>query len=125
MPEAGLRNWQRDMQVLTGPQVGVKGNFAEWYDHLDMGQQLEFSEQIGLTVGNFLALRFIGWGSTVKRLGDKTVVQLQTVVTVHGHGLIGKTMRVQGAVEPFPTAVTSKGPARTVTAVGGWRQAEY
>src|SRR5262249_49914693 len=121
MPEAGLRDWQRDMQVLTGTQVGVKGNFAEWHDHLDMGQQLEFSEQIGLAVGNFLALRLICWGSTVQRLGNKTVVQLQTIVTVHGRGLIGKTVRMQGAVEPCPTAITSKGPTCTVAAVGGWR----
>src|SRR5262249_16493302 len=125
MPEAGLRDWQRDMQVLTGPQVGVKGNFAEWYDHLDMGQQLEFSEQIGLTVGNFLALRLICWGSTVQRLGDKTVVQLQTVVTVHGHGLLANTIPVKAPFDPSPTADPGKGPPRTVTAVGGWRQAEY
>ena len=44
MPEARLGRWQWDVQVLTGTQVGVKGNFAEWDDHLDMRQQLEFSE---------------------------------------------------------------------------------
>ena len=44
MPEAGLWDWQRDMQVLTGPQVGVKGNFAKRDDHLDMRQELELSE---------------------------------------------------------------------------------
>lgn len=125
MPKAGLWYWQRDMQVPTGTQVGVKGNFAKRDDHLDMRQELEFSEKIGLTIGNFLVLRCIRWGSTVEHLGDKTIVQQQTVVTVHGHGLIGKTMRVQCSVEPFPTAVASKGPASTVTAMGRWGQTEH
>jgi len=125
MPEAGLWYGQRDMQVLTGTQIGIKGDFAEWHNHLDCGQQLEFSKQIGLAVGNFLALRLIRWGSTVQRLSDKTVVQLQTVITVYGRGLIGKTVRVQGPIEPFPTAIASKSPASTVAAVGGWRQTEH
>src|SRR5262249_13539439 len=102
-----------------------ESDFAQRDDHLDLGQELQLSEQIGLAVGNFLALRFICWGSTVECLGDKTIVQLQTVVAVCGHGLIGKTMRVQCPIEPFPTAVASKSPAGAVAAMGGWRQTKH
>ena len=125
MPEAGLWYWQWHVQVLTGTQVGVKGNFAEWHDHLHMRQKLDLSKKIGLAVLDFLALRFIRWGRTVERLGDKTIVELQTVVAVRGRGLIGKTMRVQCPVEPFSAAVSGEGTASTVAAMGCGRQTEH
>ena len=109
----------------TGTQVGVKGNFAEWDDHLDMAQELQLSEKIGLAMLHFLALRFIRWGSTVEHLSDKAVMELQTVVAMCGRGLIGKTMCVQCPVEPCPTAVASKAAASTVAAMGCGCQAEH
>ena len=94
MPKARLWGWERDGQVLTGPQVCVKGNMAERDNDLHVGQQLEFSEEVWLTVLDFLALGFIRRGRTVEHLRDKTVVQRQTIVAMRSRGLTGKSMRV-------------------------------
>jgi hypothetical protein len=80
--------------VLTGPQVGVKGNAAEGDDHLYIDQQAQLSEKIWLAVVDFLALGFIRRGRTVQHLRDKTVVEPQIVVAMRGGGLIGKPVRV-------------------------------
>src|SRR5215470_8786386 len=44
MPEARPWYWNWHRQVLTGAQVGVKGNAAEGDDHLHVGQQAQLSE---------------------------------------------------------------------------------
>ena len=75
MPEAWAWHWQWHRQVLTGPQVGVKGNAAEGDDHLYVGQQAQLSEEIRLAVVDFLALGFIRRGRTVQHLRDETVVE--------------------------------------------------
>lgn len=125
MAKAGTRYWQRDMQVLTDTQVGVKGNFAERDYYLDMRQELELSEEVRLAIVDFLVGRFIRWGSTVEHLRDKAIVQPQAVVTMGGGGLAGKTMRVQRTVEPFSAAISSKGATGAVPSMRRWRQTEY
>ena len=94
MPEARPWYWQWHRQVLTGAQVGVKGNAAEGDDHLHVGQQAQFSEKIRLAVVDFLALGFIRRGRTVQHLRDETVEEPQIVVAMRGGGLIGKPVRV-------------------------------
>jgi hypothetical protein len=94
MPKARAwhRQWQR--QVLTGAQVGVKGNAAEGDDHLHVGQQAQLSEEVWLAVVHFLERGFIRRGRTVQHLRDETVVEPQIVVAMHGSGLIGKPVRM-------------------------------
>jgi hypothetical protein len=94
MPEARPWYWQWHRQMLTGPQVGVKGNAAEGDDHLHVGQQAQLSEEIRLAVVDFLALGFIRRGCTVQHLRDETVVEPQIVVAMRRGGLIGKPVRV-------------------------------
>jgi hypothetical protein len=94
VPEA--RAWHRQWhgQVLTGAQVGVKGNVAEGDDYLHIGQQAQLSEEVWLAVVHFLALGFVRRGRTVQHLRDETVVEPQIVVAMRGGGLIGKAVRV-------------------------------
>jgi hypothetical protein len=94
MPEARPWHGQRYRQVLTGSQVYVKSQVAERYNDLHIRQQPQLSQEVGLTVLDFLTLRFIRRGRTVEHLRDETVVQPQTIVTMYRDGLAGKPMRV-------------------------------
>ena len=91
MSKAWAWYWQWYGQVLTGPQVRVKGNVAERDNHLYVGQQAQLREEIRLAVVDFLALGFIRRGRTVQHLRNETVVEGQTV---RGGRLIGKPVCV-------------------------------
>jgi len=94
MPETRPWHGQRHRQVLTGSQVYVKSKVAERHNDPHIRQQPQLSQEVGLTVLDFLTLRFIRRGRTVEHLRDETVVQHQTIVTMYRGGLAGKPMRV-------------------------------
>jgi hypothetical protein len=80
--------------MLTGAQVHVKSNVAERHNDLHMRQQPQLSQEVWLTIVDFLALRFIRRWRTVEHLRDETVVQRQTIVTMGRRRLAGEPIRM-------------------------------
>ena len=55
---------------------------------------------------------------------DVRILQDEPVVDMRRGRLVGKSVGMQCAENPIPTAVTSKHPACPVSAVGGWRKTD-
>ena len=116
--ETGTRRRQ-GMAVLTvGAQIGVKGESPQGHDQLDLSEELQLFQEIGLAIGDFLALRPVARRGAVDHLCNVAVVQGKAVLTMAGARQVCEAVAVQGFKQPFAAPVTREGAPGTVGAVG-------
>jgi len=84
----------QNVEMLTGPHIGIEGDLAQWHDNLKMRQQGEFAQHIGLTLCHFISPRLVARRGAVEHLGNITIAQFQAVAAMFGDRLTGEAIGV-------------------------------
>ena len=84
----------QNVELLTGSHIGVKCDLAQWHHDLQMRQQCEFGQHIGLTLRHFFSRRFVARRGAVEHLGDITIAQFEAVAAVFGGRLTGEALGI-------------------------------
>ena len=117
MLEARARRGQGGADLSAGTQTGVESNPSQGNDHFYVAERSQLVQKIGLTVCDFLTIRFIAGRNAVDHLRDVAIVEGKTVLTMGRLRPACETEAVQGFVQPITTAVAREGASRAVGAM--------
>lgn len=110
------------MQKMS--EVTVKGNLSKANNNTDAGQSMNFIGQMSGTVANLLGQRFVAGRSTADDGGYPGMTESETVFARDAHRLAGESQIVQDGIHKSPRAISGKGSAGSVGAMGSGCQAK-
>ena len=103
---------------------GIEGNLSQRDDHADIAEQIELLNEVRPAARKFNPARFIIRRRAPDGGGNVAIREFQTVISMNGVGLIGKTGSVERSVEPVATAIACEYSAGSIASVGRRREAD-
>ena len=101
----------------VGRKEAIESDFTQDDNDFDSRKQFDFLNEIGTTAEKFGYARFVFRRRAAYRCRDIAIFELETIVSVNGVRLTGKSRTMQSAVEPIAAAIPCENSAGPIAAM--------
>ena len=122
MSKLGSGGWNHAALRATGLEIVIECNFPQRNHDAMIPQQTNFVQQVPATAIKLIQCGFVSRRRAPYGCSDVTVFQVKAIPTKLRFGLTGKSITIQGLVQPIPAPITGKDTPRPISTMCRRRQ---